>query len=246
MSVNFEYDESVYNYSAAEEVLPLLIEKLHPSSVLDVGCGLGTWLKVAKDLGIKEVFGIDGASKDKEQLKISPDEFSEIDLRRPLNLSKKFDLVLCLEVVEHLPPECAEILIQSLCNHADIVLFSAAIPNQGGCGHVNEQWPKYWIDLFAKKGFKAFDYVRPFFWENEKVDLWYRQNMILFSNNDLSKKFNLPDFRLLPLVHPALLQCKLEEIANLKQAIEDIKHWDPGVRKAFKMLRKALIKKIKL
>lgn len=245
MAISFEYDEEYYNYSAAEQVLPVIIEMFTPSSILDVGCGTGTWLKVARDLGVKEIMGMDGAIESKNNLKIPASAFLEKDLRKPFELGRRFDLVMCLEVAEHLPEQNAATLIRSLCKHGDNILFSAAIPDQGGQGHINEQWPDYWQSLFSEYSFKGYDILRPQFWNNEKVDLWYRQNMILFSRNDFTNKFSLPDFGLLPLVHPALLKCKLEEIANLEQTMNVIEHRDPGVRKAFKMLRKALMEKIK-
>jgi hypothetical protein len=99
-----------------------------------------------------------------------------IDLTQPLALNRRFDLVVSLEVAEHLPPEAAEVFVQSLTGLGSVILFSAAIPFQGGTHHVNERWPRYWTELFAKRGFRAIDCVRPRLWNNPRVDLCYAQN----------------------------------------------------------------------
>lgn len=107
------------------------------------------------------------------------------DLEKPLALDRRFDLVLCLEVAEHLPPTAAEILIDSLTRHADHILFSAAVPSQGGTHHVNEQLLTYWVELFAKRGFLLVDLVRGRIWENTSTLWWLRQNCVLFVQRDI-------------------------------------------------------------
>ena len=67
-------------------------------------------------------------------------------------MNRKFDLVLSLEVAEHLPSECAEAFVESLVNLGPVILFSAAIPYQGGENHVNEQWPEYWVGVLSGEG----------------------------------------------------------------------------------------------
>jgi hypothetical protein len=63
------------------------------------------------------------------------------------------------------------------------VLFSAAIPGQGGRHHVNEQFPSYWITRFAMHGFRCFDALRPVLWHRAEVAVWYRQNLLVFSRH---------------------------------------------------------------
>src|SRR5690606_34222821 len=102
------------------------------------------------------------------------------DLTKKLELNKKYDMAISLEVAEHLPESAADTFVESLTSHASIILFSAAIPQQGGQYHVNEQWPNYWNEKFKKRGFQAFDILRSEFWNNEHVPWWYRQNMVFF------------------------------------------------------------------
>lgn len=175
----YSHDEVIHNFSAAAEVLPILFEKYQPASVLDVGCGLGNWAFTAKKLGVSMIMGIDGDYVNRSLLKIQEQEFKGIDLRKPFDLNRKFELVICLEVAEHLPKESAETFIESLVNHADVILFSAALPGQGGQFHINEQWPSYWQKIFQSHEYQMIDFFRNKIWNNSKIDPWYRQNLFL-------------------------------------------------------------------
>ncbi len=149
------YDEHFYSgmheltmYSATE-VLSILEEILPPlASVVDIGCGVGTWLSVLRRKGITRVLGIDGDWVKREMLQIPSECFMPADLAQPLRHLERFDLAISLEVAEHLPPEAARGFVESLIHLADFVLFSAAIPYQGGVNHVNLQWPAYWCAYF--------------------------------------------------------------------------------------------------
>src|SRR3954447_5963699 len=105
--VNYIHTEEIHNSTSASAFIPVLNRFINPSSVLDVGCGTGTWLKVFKDFGAETVLGIDGPNVNQERLLIDKKEFLTHDLRDKLNLKKKFDLAVCLEVAEHLPGHTA-------------------------------------------------------------------------------------------------------------------------------------------
>jgi hypothetical protein len=132
-------------------------------------------------MGATDVVGLDGSYIDKARLQIDADKFIPTDLVQPFSLDRKFDFIQCLEVAEHLDAACADVFVESIARHGDIVMFSAAIPGQRGRHHVNEQWPSYWIEKFAQVGLKAYDAIRPVIWTNQQVEVWYRQNTILFS-----------------------------------------------------------------
>lgn len=222
MKVLYIHEEAVHNDTAAKEVLPIAFELFKPESIIDVGCGLGTWIQTSKSLGIKEVIGLDGAYLNRSLLKISEKEFVEIDLQEKFELNRKYDMAICLEVAEHLPESAADNLIYSLTNHADVILFSAAVPGQTGQNHVNEQWPQYWQNIFEKYGFEMIDSLRSKIWTNEKVDMWYKQNLFLVVKNNhplaTGKKAEV-----LPLIHPDLFehlnQRYIKKINNLKSII---------------------------
>jgi SAM-dependent methyltransferase len=146
-----------------------------PKSVIDIGCGVGEWQN-----GHRDYVGVDHRVR-KEDLLIPAEHFVECDLNREFpQLDRTFDLCLCVEVAEHLKPSRAADLVKFLCSLSDHVLFSAAIPHQGGTGHINEQWQSWWADLFAAEGFGA-AWHQPDVRHCEQVELWYRQNMVLYA-----------------------------------------------------------------
>ncbi len=166
---------------SAATVSGLIIDLVAPTSAVDVGCGTGLWLAALRSKGVTDILGIDGPWVPREQLAIPEDLFHEHDLARPLTLDRRFDLALCLETAEHLPPEAAEPLVRALTELAPVVVFSAAIPEQRGEGHINLQWPHYWIDLFAARGYRCSTVLRERLWNAETVDVWYRQNILCFA-----------------------------------------------------------------
>jgi SAM-dependent methyltransferase len=171
--------------AAARVVVKLLRERLSFSSVLDVGCGVGLWLNEYRTQGIEDVFGLDGPWVPQENLAIPRDRFRTHDLTQRFQLGRRFDLVMCLEVAEHLPAESADTLLDSLAAHGDLILFSAAIPGQGGFQHVNEQLQDYWIERFRRRGFTAYDVIRPVVWNHPEVPYYYAQNALVFSRKPL-------------------------------------------------------------
>jgi SAM-dependent methyltransferase len=192
---------------SANEVLPVVFDLVSPRSVVDVGCWFGTWLKVARELGVEDVLGIDAPYTDRSRLRIPQEMFVARDLTAPLTLERRFDLVMSLEVAEHLPPAAADDFVASLTRLAPVVLFSAAIPGQRGEGHLNEQWPAYWAERFAANGFAVADVLRGRFWENPAVTHWYAQNLLLFATPEWLGAHRAvselsPDLGAMPLIHP--------------------------------------------
>jgi SAM-dependent methyltransferase len=194
---------------SAREIVPFVVQVIRPQSVIDVGCGLGTWLAVFREHGVDDVWGIDGQWVNRKKLEIPDHTFLPMDMTRPFQLDRRFDLVVSLEVAEHLPPECASDFVESISRLGDVVLFSAAIPYQGGYYHVNEQWPEYWAKLFRSHGFAAVDFIRNVIWQNDNVYWWYAQNMLIYLKNERAADYALLDQRAcsgmdgpLPLVHP--------------------------------------------
>lgn len=187
-SLFFDFVEASSTRSASKFV-SLIDFGFSPKSILDVGCARGSWLAQWKKIGL-EVHGLDGSYLDVSSLLISIHEFTPVDISSPFNLGRKFDIVECLEVAEHVDAEKADCLIQNLVNHSDIVLFSAAQPGQGGENHVNEKPLKYWAEKFLNHGYQAYDYPRDVIMGFRDIEPWYRYNMILFANTNGKKSLS--------------------------------------------------------
>ena len=233
------HNEIEHNTSAAEVIVPLLLHQFSPGSVLDVGCGIGTWLSVFLAHGITDVKGIDGDFIDRTLLSKFIDEkyFSAADLTQLFDLKKKFDLVISLEVAEHLPPKSAETFVASIVQHGDTILFSGATVGQGGQNHLNEQWPSYWADLFQKHGYQCYDIIRPLIWNDALVNKWYKQNVLVYS-----KKALLPNpSHNIDVIHPDYWTKRNRKVVRLLDSLDYIRDGKAGLLFYLKVLGKSLL-----
>lgn len=182
------YNTDFYDYiddgsrASARTFAPLLLAEMKIDSLLDVGAGHGAWASEWMAAGVNDVLAVDGDYVKADQLVIPAANFRAADLSQPLDLARKFDLVQSLEVAEHLPHAKAATFVETLTRHGDVVLFSAAVPHQGGEHHVNEQPPEYWRQLFGARGYAAFDFLRPRLADQKQVKGWYRFNSYLYAN----------------------------------------------------------------
>jgi hypothetical protein len=184
-------------------------------------------LSVARELGVVNVYGIEGPWMNPKQLRIEPEYITIRDLEQPFNLHRSFDLVISLEVAEHLSPNVASTFIASLVTHGDVVLFSAAIPYQGGHNHINEQFPSYWADLFAKFDFIPLDFIRKNIWDDRTIHWWLRQNILLFVRREIANKHSsflkyIDSFKPLSIVHPDVFISRIEMYEQIIQAYRQI------------------------
>jgi SAM-dependent methyltransferase len=224
----FYKKNAAYTANSAKEIVPHIIKLIKPKSVLDVGCAYGVWLNEFYKNGVKDVYGIDNFSPENKYLLITQDKYLQKDLNKSFDLKKSFDLVICLEVAEHLPKKSALKLIKSLVKHSNIIIFSAAIPFQGGYKHLNEQWPEYWVKIFQKQNFIVIDCLRKTFWNNLNVDYWYSQNILLFVKKDQINKYPILLNELkntgngpLSLVHPKLYMYWGNSLEKFRYAISN-------------------------
>lgn len=215
MATDTLYTEEFYqnqlsgSYDSASVILPLVLDLVSVTSACDVGCGVGTWLKVLREQGVEQVLGIDGNYVNRDLLKFPVENFLPHDLRKGISLEQQYDLVISLEVAEHLPPECAETFIESLVGLGPLILFSAAIPYQDGVEHVNLQWQSYWASLFKQHDYVPIDLVRPCVWTNSRVKRWYAQNTLIYCSREfmetqprLVEKAQETNPSMLSIVHP--------------------------------------------
>lgn len=191
---------------SAKTILSILMERVPKiQSAVDIGCGVGTWLSVLKEKGVKEIKGIDGKWVNPNLLEIPANCFTAVDFRRTsIKLPQRYDLAITLEVAEHLPPGHADEFVSSLAALSNCVLFSAAIPFQGGRHHTNEQWQHYWVDKFGAFGYDVYDFIRHKIWTDNRIPFHYRQNILFFSRHHIPRSSIDIDACTMPLnlIHP--------------------------------------------
>jgi len=194
------YDQKFYERNKTDAKLKSVeivldeVFKILPrcNSAVDFGCATGTWLKGLETYGITDIRGYDGKWVDQSKLLIPKESFFEADFDKPITIDRKFDLAISIEVGEHLQESSAASFIENITKSADFVLFSAAIPHQGGENHVNEQWPAYWNAKFNHFGFVCVDSIRRKLWNNYDVIDFHRQNILLFVNENRIDEINVP------------------------------------------------------
>jgi hypothetical protein len=235
------YDRAFYEFNvidsrrSGEAVLPHVLDLISGiRSAVDVGCGTGVWLSILKEKGVATIQGYDGEwVLSAEALAIPRECFQPVDLNRPWDIGRRYDLAISVEVAEHLQPASSPAFVHSLARLSDIVLFSAAVPGQGGDHHINERWPTYWAELFRNEGYEVVDVLRGMIWDDARIGYWYRQNLLLFLNRatkadliaTLQRRIKPP----ICLIHPELYAFKNRFV------LFDIMDADVSAKQAFKL-----------
>jgi SAM-dependent methyltransferase len=224
-SAFFEHHRRRMQRSAARlvpEILTLL-EPALPTSAVDVGCGAGAFLAELGRRGVGDLVAVEGPWLTREQLDAPEATLVTGELPGVLDhreLQRPFDLALSLEVAEHLPPEDADAFVERLARLAPVVVFSAAVPGQGGTGHVHEAWPEAWAARFAAQGMVAADALRDRVWHDPEIAWWHAQNVLVFAHPEalerhpaLAEASRRTDPAVLARVHPTHYGVKLEALA---------------------------------
>jgi SAM-dependent methyltransferase len=219
------YDKTFYtvqssgSLQSARLVAPLIYNCFVPRSVCDVGCGVGTWLRAFSELGVVDLVGVDGAWVDRDAFPMDVAKLIPMDLETAFDVGRTFDVAVSLEVAEHLPRTVEQQFISCLVALAPVIVFSAAIPGQGGTNHVNEQRQSHWARLFIAHGYSPYDIVRPKLWDDDRVEPWYRQNTLIYvadawlrEHDRLAQSLSQCQPRWLDVVHPTTLEYALSQI----------------------------------
>lgn len=216
-SDDFYRDISV-GKDAYKKLLVPLIDMIRPASVVDFGAGAGTWLAAAKELGVGTVLGIDGPWASTTHRLVEPAEFMTLDMEGDLPEVGRFDLAISLEVLEHISDEAGARAVKWLCARSDVILFSAAIPMQGGTHHVNELWQSVWARRFATEGYVACDIIRPLVWHERSIPWWYRQNTVIYARPSVASGhgWRSCEPEALDLVHPEHYLKKVDVMNRLR------------------------------
>ena len=242
MSIIYNHSQNLHTLVGPQAAMEHFFADNKPSSLLDVGCGNGTWLKAATDFGISDVLGVDGVNLPTDKLHISPEKIRHQDLTKSWDLGKKFDVAICLEVAEHLDGEHAPKLVESLVRHSDKIYFSAACPGQEGQHHVNCQWPTYWQELFNERGFVCEDSLRWQIWNIPAIEPWYRQN-IFIARRDTASAGREP--RINAVLHPEMTAPVLPEKKQLEKYLKLIENGHLSLTWYLKTPGVAFFKKLK-
>lgn len=244
MSIEYIHTDDLHTLKGSKAALPIIFSKSKPSSILDVGCGTGTWLKAAVDFGISDICGVDGVRISSEKLHVASEKILHQDLTKSWSLSRRFDAVICLEVAEHLEMVFAVNLIDTLVKHGDQIYFSAACPDQPGQHHVNCQWPDYWQQLFNDRGYVCEDTLRWQIWDDSRIEPWYRQNLFL-ARKDFQSAGKEP--RIMAVIHPAMrkLEREIYKGINFRDHIHQIEQGRMSILWNLTIPIKALKAKIK-
>lgn len=242
------YNEKFYksivsgSLRSAEIVLKTVFEVLPKiNSAVDFGCGTGTWLSVLTKLGVNEIKGFDG-SWAKNELLIPQECFTAVNFDKEIiKVEKKYDLAISLEVAEHIPEQMARTFVKTITNASDIVLFSAAIPYQGGTNHINEQWQNYWRTIFVECGYVGTDFIRSTILNAQDVEMWYKQNIVLYVRKEKMGTVSIPEQcfmnEQLDFVHPELYLTRVKHLKTL-----NVK--EMPLLKLYRLMLKRTIKKM--
>lgn len=197
----------------APMILNALPDPQRRPTILDVGCGEGWWSEAFLDLNC----AVDSVDQEPPLEQAEGVHIDRVDLEGEYALRRGYDLALCLEVAEHLTPKAGGEIVRQLTRCAGVVAWSAAIPAQGGHGHLNEQWPDYWETRFAAHGWAFLDPFRDALWGHPEVEPWYQQNLLLAAPSGIATSAGAAR----ALVHPAIYLSRAENAAYWReQALE--------------------------
>ena len=189
---NCGYYQTLSDASAASArvVVPYLMALFGPTSVIDVGCGSGHWLDAFGALGVERLVGLDFGQVPEGDPAVRNGWLRKTDLATPFAMDERFGLALSLEALQYLPPAREEGFIRDLAALAPVVVFSTSIPMQQwpAPGDAIERWQGHWPPLFSDHGFRVCDVVRQTFWDDPRVGWWYRQNVLVFINDQLLRQ----------------------------------------------------------
>ena len=226
------YDQKFYNrqidgsLKSAKEYIRYLSDLFNFKSVIDFGCGRGTWLKGFEEIGVNKLVGLDGFWNNQENMLSQKIIFKQTDLNKSIKIDEKFDLALSLEVAEHLEPSSSKLFIKSITSSSDLIMFGAAFLAQPGTNHINTRLHSFWAHIFSEYSFKVYDIFRPEFCGNNKIMPWYQQNTFLYVRagskyeEDLYAKnfYPIENINFLDLIHPWLYGHYLNQYISIKNS----------------------------
>lgn len=221
------------SYKSAAKIVPHIINKIGiPTKVVDLGGGVGGWCRAFLDNGTSKVICIDHPSTPSNLLVIDQNDFIKCDFEKNIPDFIKCDLAISIEFAEHISSKKSDSIIDFLVQSAPIIVFSAAIPNQGGVNHINEQRHNFWANKFAERNFECLDIIRNDIIFDSDIEYYLRQNVFLFVDKNSNKYIELAKYE-------KLIPNEFEIVSSY------ILNKDPSFKQIIKMLLKKIINKIK-
>jgi SAM-dependent methyltransferase len=169
---------------SAEIITDVLFQQFQPKRIVDIGCGCGVYSHFFSQKGV-EVLSLDGVQPPNEHAFPVPIQLQDITVpfKNPWG---KFDMALCLEVAEHIPEEFVDPFLANITQLSDLLILSAAPPDQGGHHHVNEQPKRYWVKHLAERGFlyqrKKTGRLMETFKKNKPGYMWMCEHISVYEN----------------------------------------------------------------
>jgi SAM-dependent methyltransferase len=173
-----------YARKSVPQMAASIVGTFHPASVIDVGCGSGALLVALRKLGVRHLIGLDAADAGLDIARARGLDARKFDITtNRWSGGERFDISISMETAEHLPKDSADRYVELLCSLAPVVIFTAAHPGQGGIGHLNEQPPEYWTELFKAHGFQLSEKTAADWqpaWTAAGVANFYTRNLMVF------------------------------------------------------------------
>lgn len=191
---NDEFFEWHYKYARNYSIVTMdwLLEFMGFDSVVDFGCGIGSYLESAHNKNVKKIKGYDiGGDYAKKYTPENVQPYIEYtDCTQPMK-TEKYDCVISFETAEHIEPsgtdQFCENIVQALSNDG-YLFFTGAPEGQDGCGHINCQSKFYWMSQFISRGLE-FDTITTLVVSNKWKDLgapnYISDNLLVFKNGEL-------------------------------------------------------------
>lgn len=181
------YNRHLESYRKWEnEVGRSIVKTLQPQSILDIGCGVGSYLEGALQYGCKDILGLDVSFETAKEF-LTPEISPYIkygDATKPLDLNRKFKCVMSFETGEHIESDKTGVFIDNLCKHSSkYIILTAAPPGQAGTGHINLREKKFWISEVTKRNFKFDSKLCDHFvseWAKFGVEKYILRNLMVF------------------------------------------------------------------
>lgn len=134
-----------------DQIAKRIIEQFNPKTVLDAGCAWGFLVEAFRNRGV-EAYGIDISDYAIQNVHPEMKPYCRIgSITEPLQ--QEYDLITCIEVLEHIAMQEAEKAIGNICTHANEVIFSSTPFDYKEVTHINVHDPEYWGEQFACHGF---------------------------------------------------------------------------------------------